>query len=100
MPDTQSCPTVSGKVSSQPQPLRNGASGVGCRDAVNDIVATACESTVAEVEVCRCTVAVEGPCPDSRNAITSPGAAESGQQYPSIGRSDDSPVRTLPSPGW
>ena len=40
------------------------------------------------------------PSPEMRNEMDSPGRAESGQQYPSIGRGGDTPTQTDPLVGW
>ena len=67
-------------MSAQPHPNRHGASGTGCRVAVNGTSSTGTESTAAEVEVFRRIDATESPVPDMRKAIASPGPADSGQQ--------------------
>jgi hypothetical protein len=49
----------------------------------------ATESTVADTDVCRRMVAVVCSPPEVLNEMAWPGAAESGQQYPSMGRTVD-----------
>src|ERR671917_277887 len=100
MPEVHSGGTVTLKVSSQPHPSRQAVVGATWCSAVNATDRTSVESTVSDVEVCRRMEATASPSCDRRNEMDSPGRAESGQQYPSIGRVGDTPTHTDPLPGW
>jgi hypothetical protein len=66
---------------------------------VKVIEPTAEESTVSDDEECCWKEAIDSPPRDMWNEMDSPGRAESGQQYPSIGRTVDTPAQTDPLAG-
>src|ERR687894_3109106 len=100
MPEGQSGWTVRLKVSSQPHPSRHAVVGAPWGAAVNATERTSVESTVSDVEVCRRMEATASPSWERWKEMASPGRADSGQQYPSIGRVGDTPTHTDPLLGW
>src|SRR4051794_37691906 len=91
--------TVRLKVSLQPHPERHATVGATWCSAVNATESTADDSTVSALEVCRWIEAIDSPSWEMQNEMDSPGRAESGQQYPSIGRAGDTPTQMVPFSG-
>src|SRR3712207_2097793 len=100
MPEGHSGCTVRLKVSSQPHPSRHAVVGATWCSALKATDRTSEEWIVSDVEVCRRMEATPSPSCERWNEMDSPGRAESGQQYPSIGRVGDTPTQTVPLPGW
>src|SRR3712207_8503049 len=99
MPEVHSGGTVRSKVCVQPHPSRHAVVGATCCSAVTATDRTSVESTVSDVDVCRRMAATASPSCERWNEMDSPGRAESGQQYPSMGRVGDTPTHTEPLPG-
>jgi len=87
---------VNCNVSSQPHPVRHGIGGTAWTLDSKFRLSMGISVTAASTEMSRENTADEGPSPDTMNEIDSLGGAESGQQYPSIGRTVDFPSHSVP----
>jgi hypothetical protein len=96
MPDLHPAPTSTTNVSLQPHPTCHGSAGVGCDGESKSTSVIVSESTTADVDVCLRTVAVQASPPEVMKEMRCPGAADSGQQYPSTGREVE--LQSLSSP--